>query len=343
MPQTPRDRDCTRRANWRPPPARGGAAAGACGDARHPLHQSGVHRCGGAGQVGDDSRRAARRRAGAAASGSMARPSRGLRASPRPICTCAPTPPPSPTFPGERLRQRRATRAMARAASARLICDVLMPTGERFEGDPRAVLIAALDATPSRWAIATMSRLNWSSSCCASTPARAMREPLPHDRGGYFDLSTDLAADVRREIVRRAGRAWASASRAAITRSPRASTRLTSPPPTRCTSADAVVTARYVDQGHRAAPRAAGATFLPKPFYGINGSGMHTHQRLIRLSDGANAFADAADTQLWPLGARRGDFIAGQLAHARGHVRHRRAAGQLVQAAGARLRGAGDD
>src|SRR5947209_8300943 len=33
----------------------------------------------------------------------------------------------------------------------------------------------------------------------------ALREPLPHDRGGYFDLSTDLAADVRREIAAELG------------------------------------------------------------------------------------------------------------------------------------------
>ena len=55
--------------------------------------------------------------------------------------------------------------------------------------------------------------------------------------------------------------------------------------------ADAVVTARSaikaIAQRHE-----LHATFLPKPFYGVNGSGMHTHQRLLRASDGANAFTD---------------------------------------------------
>jgi glutamine synthetase len=58
------------------------------------------------------------------------------------------------------------------------------------------------------------------------------------------------------------------------------------------------------------------ATFMPKPFFGINGSGMHTHQSLADLSSGRNAFYDANDEYgISPI-ARR--FVAGQLAHARG-------------------------
>jgi glutamine synthetase len=56
---------------------------------------------------------------------------------------------------------------------------------------------------------------------------------------------------------------------------------------------------------------------MPKPFYGINGSGMHTHQQLIRLSDGTDAFADAADEQ-YGLSALGRQFVAGQLTHAQG-------------------------
>jgi glutamine synthetase len=80
--------------------------------------------------------------------------------------------------------------------------------------------------------------------------------------------------------------------------------------------ADGVVTARYVVRAI-AQRHGLGATFLPKPFYGINGSGMHTHQRLTRLADGSNAFADVRDASygLSEIGRR---FIAGQLAHARG-------------------------
>src|SRR5579884_1663800 len=92
----------------------------------------------------------------------------------------------------------------SRGRVARLICDVLMPNGERFEGDPRATLIAALDAAAT---------LGYTYEVSPELEFFLFREedvegirdlqarPLPHDRGGYFDLSTDLAADVRREIA----------------------------------------------------------------------------------------------------------------------------------------------
>jgi glutamine synthetase len=55
------------------------------------------------------------------------------------------------------------------------------------------------------------------------------------------------------------------------------------------------------------------ATFMPKPIFGENGSGMHTHQSLFK--EGRNAFFDAEDE--WQLSAAGKAFIAGQLRHAR--------------------------
>jgi glutamine synthetase len=55
------------------------------------------------------------------------------------------------------------------------------------------------------------------------------------------------------------------------------------------------------------------ATFMPKPIFGENGSGMHTHQSLF--SDGRNAFFAADDN--WHLSDVGKAFIAGQLRHAR--------------------------
>ena len=83
----------------------------------------------------------------------------------------------------------------------RIICDVLLPTGERFEGDPRAALIAAMDVAQRlgyRFEVAPELEFFLLREDAVDN---ALREPLPRDRGGYFDLSTDLAADVRREIV----------------------------------------------------------------------------------------------------------------------------------------------
>ena len=55
------------------------------------------------------------------------------------------------------------------------------------------------------------------------------------------------------------------------------------------------------------------ASFMPKPIFGENGSGMHTHQSLF--TDGRNAFFDADDE--WSLSEAGKAFIAGQLRHAR--------------------------
>ena len=74
------------------------------------------------------------------------------------------------------------------------------------------------------------------------------------------------------------------------------------------------------------------ATFMPKPIFGENGSGMHTHQSLF--TDGRNAFFDADDE--WHLSDVGKAFIAGQLRHAREISRRLRAVGELVQAARAR-------
>src|SRR5262245_10554224 len=68
---------------------------------------------------------------------------------------------------------------------ARLICDVLLPTSERFEGDPRAVLIVALEQARA---------LGYRFEVSPELEFFLLREgtgqpgePLPHDRGGYFD------------------------------------------------------------------------------------------------------------------------------------------------------------
>lgn len=196
---------------------------------------------------------------------------------------------------------------------ARLICDVLMPTGDRFAGDPRAVLIEALrDAEAQGYRYEVSPELEF--FLLREQPGRA-GEPLPHDRGGYFDLSTDLAADVRREIVatlNEMGLGIESSHHEVAAGQHEIDFRVADA----LKVADGVVTARYVVRAI-AQRHGLGATFLPKPFYGINGSGMHTHQRLTRLADGSNAFADARDASygLSEIGRR---FIAGQLAHARG-------------------------
>ncbi len=207
-----------------------------------------------------------------------------------------------------------ATNSTATPSLARLICDVLLPTGERFEGDPRAALIAALEhARRLGYRYELAPELEF---FLLREDARenALREPLPHDRGGYFDLSTDLAADVRREIAAELGgmgiQIESSHHEVAAGQH-----ELDFAPLDALATADAVITARYVIKAI-AQRHGLWATFVPKPFFGVNGSGMHTHQRLLR-DDGASAFTDTADTE-YGLSDIARHFIAGQLAHAAG-------------------------
>ena len=202
-------------------------------------------------------------------------------------------------------------------ATARMMCDVLLPTGERFEGDPRAVLHAALEegaALGYRYIVSPELEF----FLLDASGDGAMPQPLPNDRGGYFDLSADPASDVRREVcaeLARMGIGIESSHHEVAA----GQHEIDFIPDDALHIADAIITARStiraIAQRHGLA-----ATFLPKPFYGVNGSGMHTHQTLVRISDGANAFADASATAsggygLSTLGQR---FIAGQLEHAPG-------------------------
>ncbi len=201
--------------------------------------------------------------------------------------------------------------AEASGPFARVICDVLTPSGERFEGDPRAVLVRAVEVVASlgyRYEAAAELEFFLLAPREGDAPA-----PLPHDRGGYFDLSTDLASEVRREIA-------ATLAHMGITieashhEATAGQHELDFAATDALRAADALVTARYAVKAI-AQRHGLWATFMPKPFYGIAGSGLHIHQRLIRLADNRNAFADPHDVRygLDPL-ARQ--FIAGQLAHA---------------------------
>jgi glutamine synthetase len=193
---------------------------------------------------------------------------------------------------------------------ARVICDVRTPDGEHFEGDPRATLLRALKLAQS---------MGYGLDVAPELEFFLLRQdekapaPLLHDRGGYFDLSTDLAAMVRRQMVRalqemgigiEASHHEVAAGQHEIDLEKGDALRL----------ADNLMTAKYVLKAI-AAQHDLYATFLPKPLYGVNGSGLHIHQQLVRLDTKKNAFVDGRDEYgLSDIGRH---FIAGQLAHAR--------------------------
>ena len=196
--------------------------------------------------------------------------------------------------------------------TAKVICDVFTPEGEPFPGDPRYVLKRALkEATDLGYTFNTGPELEFFLLRLGPNDEVSLS---PHDEGGYFDLSTDLAAQVRKEMVNaleEIGITVETAHHEVATGQHEIDFQYDEALKT----ADNAVTFRYT---LKAVARKFGlhATFMPKPFYGINGSGMHTHMSLADVQSGKNLFADPNDEYGLSDLAKR--FAAGVLSHARG-------------------------
>ena len=138
------------------------------------------------------------------------------------------------------------------------------------------------------------------------------RTPEPLDQGGYFDLTTlDAGSDLRRETVLALEQLGIHVeySHHEVGPSQHEIDMRYAPA---LKMADDCMTYRLTVK-ECAMKYGLHATFMPKPLFGENGSGMHTHQSLFR--DGSNAFYDADDQYfLSDVGKA---FIAGQLRHAR--------------------------
>lgn len=192
---------------------------------------------------------------------------------------------------------------------ARVICDVRTPDNERFDGDPRAMLLQALDVARSMgYGFLVAPELEFFLlQMDGKTPT-----PLPHDLGGYFDLSTDLAAAVRRQMVE-ALQQMGIKIEASHHEVAAGQHELDLEATDALRTADSLMTAKYVLKAI-AGQHGLYATFLPKPFYGVSGSGLHMHQQIVRLDSNQNAFVDErGEYGLSDVGRY---FIAGQLAHA---------------------------
>ncbi|HWS83441.1 MAG TPA: glutamine synthetase family protein [Ktedonobacteraceae bacterium] len=193
---------------------------------------------------------------------------------------------------------------------ARVICDVRTPDGERFDGDPRTALSRALEHARSmgfKYQVAPELEF-FLLSFEDNKPV-----PLPHDKGSYFDLSTDATVSIRGQMVSVLQKMGIKIEASHHEVAP-GQHELDFEISDALHIADGLTTAKYVIKA-LAAQHGLYATFLPKPFYGINGSGMHIHQQLINLETGKNAFMDEQDD--YGLSEIGGHFIAGQLAHAR--------------------------
>ena len=156
---------------------------------------------------------------------------------------------------------------------------------------------------------------SWSSSCSAA--ARTARiEPLPHDQAGYFDFSTDLAQEIRQDMVD-ALEAFGINVEAAHHEVAVGQHEIDFEYSDALRTADNAITFKFALKAI-AQQHGLYATFMPKPIHGINGSGMHTHQSLWSIAEGRNAFADA--TNPYGLSDVARSYMAGILAHARGMI-----------------------
>lgn len=194
--------------------------------------------------------------------------------------------------------------------TARVICWVFNPDGQPFPGEPRQALARVMnEAEQMGYIYNTGPELEF---FLFKPDANGEIAPLPHDHGGYFDLSTDLASHVRKEMVNALQamgiRVETSHHEVAIGQH-----EIDFQYAEALTTGDHAVTFKYTLKAI-AQKHGLHATFMPKPITGINGSGMHCHQSLFTLDGSTNAFADPNDE--YGLSELAKHFIAGQLAHA---------------------------
>jgi glutamine synthetase len=194
---------------------------------------------------------------------------------------------------------------------ARVFCDIYQPDGEPFPGDPRGTLKRILQKLSDRgWTYNVGPEPEF---FLFNRNGMQSIHPVPHDVGGYFDFSAnDEAVRVRSELMdalEGMGLAVEMGHHEVALGQHEIDFRFANALQT----ADNVLTLKYTVKAI-AAQHGLVASFMPKPIFGINGSGMHCHQSLFD-SEGNNLFYDPKDR--FNLSKVAYGFIAGQLSHAR--------------------------
>ena len=195
-------------------------------------------------------------------------------------------------------------------AVARLICDVALPDGSEFPGDPRSIL---------KKQIAALQKLGFDNLYVGTEPEfflfdrdeQGRPSTTTHDAAGYFDLApVDLGEEARRDMVNALVEMGFEIEASHHEVAP-GQHEIDFKYADALTTADNIATFKLVVK-RVALKHGLHATFMPKPLGGINGSGMHTHLSLFKK--GENAFYDEkAELQ---LSKTANYFIAGLLEHA---------------------------
>lgn len=196
---------------------------------------------------------------------------------------------------------------------ARMICDVHNPDGTPFVGDPRYVLKTALSR-----AAAMGYTFNVGPECeffLFETDESGKPTTQTGDEAGYFDLGPlDHGESVRREVCL-ALEDMGFEIEASHHEVAAGQHEIDFKYADALTTADNIMTFKTVVKTF-AQKNGLHATFMPKPVFGINGSGMHTNMSLFK--DGKNIFFDPSGEK--ELSQQAFSFIAGLLKHVKGMV-----------------------
>lgn len=189
---------------------------------------------------------------------------------------------------------------------ARMICDVLTPDRKPYDGDPRYVLRRALqrasDMGFDHYYVGPELEFFYFKNAEGTEII---------DKGGYFDLTPlDVASDLRRDTVLACEEMGIKIEYSHHEVGP-SQHEIDMRFDDALKMADDAMTYRLIVK-EIAYQYGVYATFMPKPLFGENGSGMHTHQSLFKGSD--NAFFDGNDKYFLSDTAK--GYIAGLLKHA---------------------------
>ena len=196
--------------------------------------------------------------------------------------------------------------------TARLICSVYTQDGEPFIGDPRSLLVKALDqAREMNLRFKTGMELEFFlfPLDAAGLPVVAVES----DISGYFDIPDDPIRSMRRSMLSALGALGIKVD-STHSETGQGQHEIDFQYDDALRSADNILTARIA---LKTIARKYGyyCTFMPRPHADLPGSGMHTHQSLHDLKTGANVFAQSESE--YGLSQTASYFLAGQLEHAR--------------------------